>query len=113
MEPAATTTHRPALARPQTRGRVPAARRRRRHPDHSTDARPREHSADAALLERDGRRTTERLGGELEESRTTAAAGEQQLMRCAMSARLSRICPGAREKMAPQAGFEPATLRLT
>jgi integrase len=28
MEPAATATHRPAVARPQTRGRVPAARAR-------------------------------------------------------------------------------------
>ena len=33
MEPAATATHRPALARPQTRRRLPAARGRRRHPD--------------------------------------------------------------------------------
>src|SRR3954469_4711430 len=108
MEPAATATHRPPMARPQTRGRMPAARGRRRHPDHPADARPREHSANAALPERDGRRTTERPGGELEESTTTASAGDERLMRCRMSARLSRICPGDRETLAPQAGFEPS-----
>ena len=49
----------------------------------------------------------------LEESRTTASAGDGKLMRWRMSARLSRICPGDREKLAPQVGFEPTTLRLT
>ena len=34
----------------------------RGHPNHSTDARPREHSADAAISQRDGRRTATRLG---------------------------------------------------
>ena len=37
--------------------------------DHPTDARPREHSADATLLERDPRRTQERTGGELKKRR--------------------------------------------
>jgi len=117
MEPAATATYRPTLARPQTRGRLPAPRGRRRHPDHSADARSREHSADATLFERDGRGTTERFGGELEESRTTASVGflEQlmQLMRSRRFARLSRICPGDRGKLASQVGLEPTTLRLT
>ena len=59
------TPHRPAVARPQARGRLSPACRRRRHPHHPADARPREHSADAALPERDGRRTAEGTGGEL------------------------------------------------
>ena len=65
------------------------------------------------VLERDGRRTAERSGGELEESRTTASAGfVRQLMQSLRVARLSRFCPGESERLAPQAGFEPATLRL-
>jgi len=54
VERAAGATHRLALARSQARRRVPAAVGRRRHPHHPADARSREHSADAALLERDG-----------------------------------------------------------
>src|SRR2546423_12033718 len=55
--------------------RLSTAGRRRRHPHHPADARAREHSADAALLERHGRRTTQRSGGELEKSGSTATAG--------------------------------------
>jgi hypothetical protein len=49
-------------------------RRRRRHPHHPADARPREHPADAALSERDRRGPQERTGGELEEQGPTASA---------------------------------------
>src|SRR5207249_7639083 len=76
-------------------------------------ARAREHSADAALLERHGRRTTQRSGGELEKSGSTATAGIGPLMRSRSFAKLSRFCPDPIGKMAPQAGLEPATLRLT
>ena len=44
---------------------LPPAGRRRGHSHHSADARPREHSADATLPERDGRRTAEGTGSEL------------------------------------------------
>src|SRR5215203_5212225 len=44
-----------------------------RHPDHSINARTRRHSADAALSERDGRRTQTRIGGELEKPGPTTA----------------------------------------
>ena len=53
VESAAAPAHRLALARPEARGCLPSARRRRRHQDHSADAGSREHSADAALPERD------------------------------------------------------------
>jgi hypothetical protein len=66
MEPGAASTHRPPMARPATRGSVSVAGRWRRHPDHPADARPREHSADAAVPERHRRGTAERTGGELE-----------------------------------------------
>ena len=72
-EPGTAAPHRSAVARPAPRGRVPPARRRRRHPHHPTDARTREHSADAALSERDGRRTAKRTGGELEQQRPTTS----------------------------------------
>jgi integrase-like protein len=42
-----------------------------------------------------------------EEPRTTASAGDGQLMRCRMFARLSRICPGGREKLARRTGRFP------
>ena len=50
MESGTARTDRSPLARPTARRRVPAARRRRRHPHHSADARTREHPADAAVL---------------------------------------------------------------
>jgi hypothetical protein len=55
MEPGTGAANRPALARPASRRRVPAARRRRGHPNHPADARPRQHSANAAILQREGR----------------------------------------------------------
>ena len=79
------------------RGRVPVARGRCGHSDHSTDARPREHSADTTLLERDGRRTQERAGGELEQQ-TTTASSRIGSVKCSTAtkndplARLSHIC---------------------
>ena len=96
---------------------LPAARGRRRHPHHPTDARPREHSADAALLERDGRRTAERTGGELEQQRPTASGSVRTMKNGSIRRRICpKFVPGgleACEKWAPRAGFEPATLRLT
>ena len=50
MESRTARADRSPLARPAARGRVPLARGRRRHPDHSADARTREHPADATLL---------------------------------------------------------------
>src|SRR6185295_13367524 len=73
----------------------------------------RQHSADAALLERDGRRITKGFGGELEEPRTTPSPGNGALMTADFPARLSRICPSEGESVAPQVGLEPTTLRLT
>ena len=52
-EPEAAATDRSAMARPAARRRLSPPRRRRGHPDHSADARTREHPADAALSERD------------------------------------------------------------
>ena len=62
-----------------TRGRA-VCWRRRRHPDHSANARPREHSADAAVPQRDGRATAARVGGELEKPRPTASTGIRKLI---------------------------------
>ena len=59
MESRTTRTDRSALARPAARRRLSTPRGPRRHPHHPTDARPCEHSADAALLERNRRRTQE------------------------------------------------------
>jgi len=47
---------------------LPVVGRRHGHPHHPVDARPRQHSADAPVPERDGRRTETRIGVELEES---------------------------------------------
>jgi transposase len=78
-----------------TRRCLPAARRRCRHPH---DARAREHPADPALSERDGRGTQEGTGGELEQQGTTAATRIGRL-RCDATtrkpfwlARLSPVC---------------------
>ena len=71
---------RPSLARPQTRGSLPAARGWRRHSDHPADARSREHSADPALSQCDRRRTAARTGGELEARRPTASTGDRKLI---------------------------------
>src|SRR5436190_1206044 len=81
MERGAGATNRSAMARPQARRRLPAAGRWRGHSHHPIDARAREHSADATLPERNGRRTSERLGGELEEPGSTAPAGIGPLTR--------------------------------
>src|SRR3989442_536183 len=113
MECGATATNRPPLARLETRRRLSFAGGRRRHSDHSAHARTREHSANAALSERDRRRTAQRLGGELEQSGPTASTGVGDMNRPRFVAKLSPFCPRRLEKMAPQAGFEPATLRLT
>ena len=98
MEPRAAPADRSPLARPATRGRMPAARRRRRYPHHPADARPREHSADAAVSERDRRGTQKRTGGELEQQRPTASTRIGRL-KCSTAtrkpsrpARLSPIC---------------------
>jgi hypothetical protein len=102
MEPRAAPADRPPLARPATRRRVPAPRRRGRHPDHPTDARPRELAADAALPERDGRRNAARVGGQLAKERTAAATRVVERVRCERlrkndwAARLSDICPARR-----------------
>ena len=61
------------LALPAARRHVPPAGGRGRHPHHSADARPREHSADAAMPERDRRRTQKGTGGELEQQRPTTS----------------------------------------
>jgi len=47
---------------------LPVVGRRHGHPHHPVDARSRQHSADAPVPERDGRRTETRIGVELEES---------------------------------------------
>jgi integrase len=113
MEPPATATNRSAMARLEARRRLSPVGRRRRYRDHPTDARSREHSADAALPERDGRRTAKRIGGELDQPGPAATSGLRKLNRSRFSAGLSPDCPRKVEKMAPQAGLEPATLRLT
>jgi len=73
-----------------------------------------EHSADAALLERDGRRTQERSGGELDQLGPAASGGVRPMKnRARFSDGLSPICPRDGESVAPQVGLEPTTLRLT
>jgi hypothetical protein len=91
MEPGTTATNRPAMARHSSRRRLPAPRRRRRHPDHPADARAREHSTDATLPERDGRRAAQRLGGELDQPGPTASCGVGKLNRPRFSDGLSPI----------------------
>src|SRR6266542_5269522 len=80
--------------RPQTRRHVSIAVRWRGHPHHPTDARPREHSADAALPERDGRGTQERTRGELEQQRPTVSTRIGSLKQSAMSGILSALRVG-------------------
>ena len=94
MESRATRGNRPPMARPASRGRVSAARRRRRHQDHSAHARTREHSANSTLPERDGRRTEERTGGELEKQRPTASPGVGKLIDLVSSPDCPRFVPG-------------------
>ena len=94
MESRTARRDRPALARSSSRRGVPVARGRGRHPHHSTDARPREHSADSALLERDGRGTQERTGGELEERRPTASPGVGKLIGLVWFPNCPRFVPG-------------------
>src|SRR5580704_10478132 len=77
------------------------------------DARACEHSANATLPERHGRRTAERFGGELEQPGACAALGVRELNVDRCAEKLSQFCPTEGESVAPQAGFEPATLRLT
>jgi hypothetical protein len=79
MESRTARTDRPPLARPAPRGRVPVAREPRRHPHRPTDARPREHSADPAVPQRDGRGTAKRIGGELEKRKPAASAAIRKL----------------------------------
>ena len=86
--------NRPPLARLASRGRVSIARGRRRHPHHSVDARPCEHSANATLLERDGRRTQERIGSELEQQRPTASPRIGKLIDLVSSTDCPRFVPG-------------------
>ncbi len=94
MESRTARTDRSPLARPASRRRVSLARGRRRHPHHSADARTREHSADATLLERDRRRTQERTGGELEQQRPTASPGVGKLIDLVSSTDCPRFVPG-------------------
>ena len=70
------------------------ARGRRRHPDHSADARPREHSADATLPERDRRGNEAGTGTELELQRPTASPGVGKLIDLVSATDCSRFVPG-------------------
>ena len=94
MEPRTASADRPALARPQARRRQPVARRRRRHSDHSADARTREHSTDAAIPQRDGRRTEEGIGSELEQQRSTASPCIGKLIDLVVLPDCPRFVPG-------------------
>ena len=94
MESGTARTDRSPLARPAARRRVPLARGRRRHPDHSADARTRQHPANAALLERDRRGNAERTGGELEERRPTASPGVGKLIGLVSFPDCPRFVPG-------------------
>jgi hypothetical protein len=94
MESETARTDRSPLTRPAARRRVPLARGRRRHPDHSADARTRQHPADAALLERDRRGNAERAGGELEERRPTASPGVGKLIGLVWFPNCPRFVPG-------------------
>jgi hypothetical protein len=94
MEPRTASADRPALARPQARGRQPVARGRRRHSDHSAHARTREHSADAAIPQRDRRRTQEGIGSELEQQRPTASPCIGKLIDLVVLPDCPRFVPG-------------------
>src|SRR5882672_8382779 len=94
MEPGEASAHRPALARPETRRRVPAPSRRRRHSNHPIDARSREHSADAAVPQCNGRGNAKRTGGELEKSRPAASTGIRKLTGLVSSTDCPRFVPG-------------------
>ena len=78
LEPRTAGADRSSLARPPARRRVLTSRRRRRHPHHSADARPREHPADAALFEHNGRGAQERTGDELEQQAPTASTRHRE-----------------------------------
>lgn len=71
---------RSSVARLEARGSESAPGGWSGHPHHPANARPREHSTDPALLERDGRRTQERTGSELEERRPTASTSVRKLI---------------------------------
>ena len=109
MESGTASTDRSPLARPAARRRVPLARRRRRHPHHSADARARQHPADAALLERDRRGNAERVGSELEERRPTASPSVGKLIGLVWFPNCPRFVPRELEILVAGAGFEPAT----
>jgi len=94
MESRTARTDRSPLARPAPRGRVSITRGPCRHPHHPTDARPREHSADATLPERDRRGTQERTGGELEQQRPTASPGVGKLIGLVSLPDCPRFVPG-------------------
>ncbi len=94
MESRAARANRSPLARPASRGRVSSARGRRRHPDHSADARTREHPADTAIPERNRRGNATRLGGELEQQRPTASPCGGKLIGLVSLPDCSRFVPG-------------------
>ena len=86
----------------------------RRHPHRPADAGAREHPTDAALPQRDRRGVAKGPGSELGTAGPAAEADVGALTSgCPTAARLSPICPRRVWKLAPRAGFEPATLRLT
>src|SRR5580704_19392144 len=71
------------------------------------DARACEHSANATLPERHGRRTAERLGGELEQPGAHAALGVRELNVDRCAEKLSQFCPTEGESVAHQPGRFP------
>ena len=97
MEPRTAAPDRSAVARPASRRRVSAPGGRRRHPDHSTDARPRECAADAAIPQHDGRGTAKRVGGELEKPKPAASTGVRKLTGLFRLPDCPRFVPGSGE----------------
>ena len=102
--------HRPAVARPASRGRVPPAGGRRRHPHHSADARTREHSATQRYLNV----TDEELRKGLEVSWRNKAdrfAWRREADRPRWFPDCPRFVPGTGNS-GSGAGLEPATFGL-
>src|SRR5262249_51072775 len=67
---------------------------RRRHPHHSADARARQHSANAAVPQRNRRGNAKRIGGELEKSRPTASTSVRKLIGLTCPPDCPRFVPG-------------------
>ena len=102
VEPRAAREDRPALARPAPRRRVTPARRRRRHPRHSTHARALEPPADAALPQRDRRGVAPGTGSQL--------AGATGFKPGEFPARVSPICPQTAGEADFRTKFSPEKL---